>query len=262
MTILHPWLLRLLAAALAVTMASADAQRPDSGPLRIAAASDLQAALPELVRLFEGETGTKTSVSFGASGTFVAQVANGAPFDLFFSADLEYPKRLVADGHADADSLYQYARGRIVVWTRNDSGVRLDQGLASLNDARVKRVAVANPAQAPYGRAAVAALQSAGLYETLRPKIVFGENISQTAQLADSGNADAGILALSLARGPVLSAHGTHVEIPATAHSPIEQGVVILSRSPNKAAAQALLTFLKRPDVVERLRAFGFEPAR
>ncbi len=249
----------LLAAwSLIALQALAHAQGASQTSLTIAAASDLQSVLPEIVGRFEKESGTKATVSFGSSGTFFAQIQNGAPFDVFFSADLDYPRRLVADGLADADSLYQYATGRIVVWTRKDSGVSIERGLASLSDPRVRRVAIANPAHAPYGRAAVAALKHAGLYDRIHGKLVFGENISQTAQLVESGNADLGILALALALGPALTATGTYVEIPATSHPPIDQGAVVVSTSRHKSAARALVAFLKRPEIVELLRQFGF----
>ena len=170
--------------------------------LAIAAASDLQSALPELVKAFEKQAPATVAVSFGSSGTLFAQIQNGAPFDLFFSADVEYPRQLIARGHADASTLYEYAKGRIVVWTRRDSGIDVARGLDALTDRRVTRIAIANPALAPYGRAAVAALRQKGLYDQVQSKLVRGDNISQTAQLVESGNADVGILALSLALGP------------------------------------------------------------
>jgi molybdate transport system substrate-binding protein len=252
----------IIATVLMAAQPSARWQPPSATPLMVAAASDLQSALPDLVARFEKETGTKVSVSFGSSGTFFAQIANGAPFDVFFSADLDYPKRLVADGHADADTLYQYATGRIVVWTRKDAAIPIERGLQSLLDSRVRKVAIANPVQAPYGRAAVAALQHEKIYDTIRGKLVFGENISQTAQLVESGNADVGILAMSLARGPALSSSGTYVEIPATTHPPIDQGVVVVTASRNKPAARALIAYLQRPEVKQLFQHFGFGAAR
>jgi molybdate transport system substrate-binding protein len=253
------WFVVLVAALLPILVTG---QSAPPAALGVAAASDLQTALPELVARFEREHGAKVSVAFGSSGNFFAQIHNGAPFDLFFSADLDYPKRLVTDGFADADSLFQYATGRIVVWARKDGGVSIERGLASLSDARIRRIAVANPDHAPYGRAAIAALKHDGLYDAVRSKLVFGDNIAQTAQLVESGNADVGILALSLARGPALSARGTYVEIPATAHPPIDQAVVIVSASRNKAMARDLIAFLKRPEIAEMLHRFGFGSAQ
>jgi molybdate transport system substrate-binding protein len=237
-----------------VSVSSAQGSRP----LRIAAASDLQAALPEVVTRFEQETGVDVTVSFGSSGNFFAQIQNGAPYDVFFSADIDYPKRLVASGHADGSSLYQYATGRLVLWTRKDSGIDVGTGLRGLTDSRVKRIAIANPKYAPYGRAAEAALRHEKIYDAVRGKLVLGENISQTAQLVDSGNASVGLLALSLAVAPALRGRGTYFEIPAAAHPPLDQAVVIVSASTHKPLARQFLAYVKRADVGRRLHQFGF----
>src|SRR6185436_10896145 len=141
-------------------------------PLRIAAASDLQAVLPDIVREFKRTASADVTVSYGSSGTFFAQIQNGAPFDVFLSADVDYPKRLAAAGAADPGTLRQYASGHLVLWARRDAKIDLSRGLAALTDARVKHVAVANPKYAPYGRAAEAALRAAKLYDTLQPKLV------------------------------------------------------------------------------------------
>jgi len=256
---------RLVAATLAFVSALALLAEPASTQtaprrLAIAAASDLQAALPEVVRGFERSASATVEVSFGSSGNFFAQIQNGAPFDLFLSADLDYPTRLAAAGVADGSSLYRYATGRIALWTRRGSGIDVSKGLAVLTEPRVRRIAIANPEYAPYGRAAVAALRQAKLYDTLRSKFVLGENISQTAQLVDSGNADAGILALSLVLGPALQASGTYAEIPASAHPPIEQGAIIVSASRNKALAREFLAYFRRPETNTLLHRFGFTP--
>jgi molybdate transport system substrate-binding protein len=226
--------------------------------LTVAAASDLQAALPEVIKGFEREAQATVIVSFGSSGNFFAQIQNGAPYDVYLSADIDYPRQLIASKLADASSLYRYATGRIVLWTRKDSGIDVTRGLAVLRDARVKRIAIANPKLAPYGRAAEAALRHEKLDDAVRGKLVAGDNISQTAQLVDSGNADVGIIALSLAVGPALRASGTYFEIPASAHPPIEQGAVVVSASRNKALANQLLAYLKRPDVARLFHRFGF----
>jgi len=244
---------------LAVLLASLLVQAP---PLTVAAASDLQTALPALVARFEQATGIRVRVTYGSSGNFSAQIQNGAPFDVFLSADVDYPRQLVAARHADAASLYEYATGRMVLWTRKDSGIDVTRGLAVLGDARVRRLAIANPVHAPYGRAAVAALERAGLFDAAKPKLVLGENISQTAQLVDSGNAQAGIIALSLALGPALRASGTYLEIPADAHPPIRQAAVVLSASKNRDAATRFLAYLRSAEAQATLRRFGFAPAR
>jgi molybdate transport system substrate-binding protein len=226
--------------------------------LTVAAASDLQAALPELIARFEKSANAKVTVSFGSSGNFFAQIQNGAPYDFYMSADIDYPRQLVASGHADGSSLYRYATGQIVLWARKDSGIDVRQGLKGLTDARVRRIAIANPKVAPYGRAAEAALKHEKVYDAVRGKLVIGENVSQTAQLVDSGNASVGIIALSLALGPALRASGVYSEIPTGAHPPIEQAAVVITASKNKALARELLEYLKRPESGELLHRFGF----
>src|SRR5688572_12559432 len=248
----------LLAAEAGLAGVSAQPRRG----LTVAAASDLQATLPEVIRGFERESNATVTVSFGSSGNFFAQIQNGAPYDVYLSADIDYPKQLIASGHAEGSSLYQYARGRLVLWTRKDSGVDISGGLRSLTDARVMRIAIANPKYAPYGRAAEAALRYEKIYDAVRGKLVLGENISQTAQLVDSGNASVGIIALSLALGPALRARGTYREIPAIAHPPIDQAAVIVSASTRKPLASEFLAYLKRPDISEHLHRFGFSSGR
>jgi molybdate transport system substrate-binding protein len=227
--------------------------------LTIAAASDLQSVFPEIVSRFEHESGWKVTLTFGSSGNFFTQIENGAPFDLYFSADVDYPKRLDAEHLAEPGSLYEYAKGKIVIWARSDSGVDPRKGLSVLLDPTVKKIAVANPEHAPYGRAAVAALQHEQLYDKVRPKLVVGENISQAAQFVQSGNAEAGILALSLALTPALKQAGSYYEIPGRFYPPIEQGAIILKSSANKDVAQRFLTSMKRSDIKALMERFGFE---
>ena len=230
--------------------------------LHIAAASDLQAALPDIVRDFERSAAVRVTVSYGSSGNFFAQIQNGAPFDVFLSADVDYPRQLADAGLADRSTLQLYATGHLVVWARRESKIDLSRGLASLTDPRVRHVALANPKYAPYGRAAEAALRYERIYDAVRGKLVLGENISQTAQLVDSGNATVGIIALSVAVGPTLRAHGTYIEIPAAAHPPIDQAAVIVSASARKPLASEFLAYLKRPQVSEYLHTFGFAAGR
>jgi molybdate transport system substrate-binding protein len=244
-----------LTAALLVTLAPVRAQQ---ATLAVAAASDLQAALPQLAAAFEKESGTRVSLSFGSSGNFFTQIQNGAPFDILMSADVDYPRQLERAGLAESDTLYRYGIGRIVLWTRRDTGIDLREGLSVLGSAKVKRIAIANPDHAPYGRAAVAAMQRANVYDRAKPKLVFGENISQAAQFATSGNAEVGILALSLALAPALKSLGEYIEIPADLHPPIEQAAIVIARSSQKAAARAFLAFLGKPESVQILRSFGF----
>lgn len=230
--------------------------------LTIAAASDLQAVLPTIANDFEKQTGITTRVTFGSSGNFFSQLRNGAPFDLFFSADLEYPQELVQGGQALADTLAEYASGRIVVWARKDAGLDVQAGLRVLTDPRVRKVAIANPEHAPYGRAAVAALRHENLYDAVQPKLVFGENISQAAQFVQSGNADAGIVALSVALAPALKSVGVYTEIPSTFHPPIRQGAVVIRSSNNQKAARDFLAFLRRSESLKLLADFGFDIKR
>src|SRR5262249_40203079 len=150
--------------------------------LTVAAASDLQSALPGIAADFEKQTGHKVVVSYGSSGNFFTQIQNGAPFDVFLSADIDYPRRLESAGLGERGTLTDYARGRIVLWTRRDSGIDISRGIEVLTDSRVRRIAIANPDHAPYGRAAVAALQATHIDDRVRDKLVKGENISQTAQ--------------------------------------------------------------------------------
>src|SRR5215813_13475098 len=168
--------------------------------IRVAAAADLQFALDELATRYRSQTGVRIATTYGSSGGFFMHIQNGAPFDVFLSADVEYPRKLEASGFAETGSLRQFATGRIVLWMRPDLPIDLVQiGWKALIDPGVKKIAIANPEHAPYGRAAVAALHQAGIFDQVRPKFVYGENISQAAQFVESGNAEAGIIALSLA---------------------------------------------------------------
>jgi molybdate transport system substrate-binding protein len=249
-------LVRLCVALLGVLAGRSPATA--QAPLRVAAASDLQAVLPALTARFQKQTGGAVDLSFGSSGNFFAQLQNGAPFDVFFSADVDYPKRLESSGLTVAGTLVEYASGRIVLWTRSDSGLNPASGLSILADARVRRVAIASPDHAPYGRAAVAALKHERLYDRVRPKFVLGENISQAAQFAQSGNADAGVIALSVALGPAMRAAGRYVEIPASFYPPIVQAAVVLRSSRNQELARQLLSFIQRPDSRRALQDAGF----
>jgi molybdate transport system substrate-binding protein len=230
--------------------------------IRVAAAADLQVVLPVLAGRFQTATGVQIVPSFGSSGTLSAQIQNGAPFDAFLSADVEYPRLLAQRGLADPSAVVTYARGRIVLWTRKDSGIDIVAGLKALTVPAIRRIAIANPEHAPYGRAAVAALRHEGVYEAVRAKLVMGENVSQTAQFARTGDAEVAIIALALAVGPVLSEVGRHVEIPASFHPAIDQGAVWLKGSKNPGAAKRFVDFLQQPASVAYLSSMGFEPVK
>jgi molybdate transport system substrate-binding protein len=227
--------------------------------LLVAAAADLNPALHDIALQFEKKTGTRIKLSFGASGALTQQIQNGAPFDLFFSADMDYPKHLIADGQADAPSLYQYSLGKLVLWVPANSPLDVErQGMAVLLDSSVRKIAIANPQHAPYGRAAVAALKHAGLYDRLSDRFVMGENVSQAAQFAESGNAQAGFVALAHAMSPAVKSLGKFWVVPADYYPPLEQGVVVLSRSLHKKEAADFLQYLRTKDASEVLRQYGF----
>lgn len=229
--------------------------------ITVAAAADLQFAMQDVAAGFHRQTGKEVKLIYGSSGTFFQQIQNGAPFDMFFSANLDYPRRLESSGLIASGSYYPYARGKIVVWVANDSKVNIDSGLKSLLDSAVTKIAVANPRHAPYGQAAVAAMQSEGIYEKVKEKLVFGENISQTASFVVSGAADVGVVALSLALSPNLKDEGRYAEIPATEYPPIEQACVILNSSKDKETAKQFLSYIKTAAVGATLKRYGFEVA-
>jgi molybdate transport system substrate-binding protein len=244
--------------AFGALLCSFGALRAQAQRVRVAAAADLKFAMEELGKEFENETGTKIEVSYGSSGNFFSQLQNGAPFDLFFSADVAYPKKLEAQGFVEPGTLREYALGRIVIWMPNDSSVDLaKEGWNALLDLRVHKIALANPELAPYGRAAASALQKAGIYGQVKAKLVYGENISQAAQFVQSGNAQAGIIALSLALSPGMK-DGKMWEIPSEMHPRIEQGAALLKNARNRSAALAFLNFVKSASGVKILEQRGF----
>jgi molybdate transport system substrate-binding protein len=226
--------------------------------ITVAAAADLQFAFQDVAGRFQKDTGHAVKLIFGSSGNFFAQIQNGAPFDLFFSADINYPQQLEAAGLAEPGTLYEYAMGRIVVWTPTDSKVDLGHGMQSLLDPNVKKIAIANPEHAPYGRAAVAAMKHEGIYDQVSSKLVLGENISQTASLVISGGADVGIVALSLAVAPSMKSKGRYAEVPTDAYPAIEQAAVVLKSSPNKEIARQFMAYIKTPEIQRILRDYGF----
>ncbi len=226
--------------------------------ITIAAAADLQFAFKELVPQYEKVSGHRVKVSFGSSGNFYAQIQHGAPFDLYFSADSIYPKKLEEAGFAVPGSLYQYAVGRIVLWTRHESRLDLTQGFETLRQPAVKTIAVANPKHAPYGRAAVAAMKHYMIYDDVTNRLALGENVSQAAQFVESGAADIGILALSLALAPAMQAKGTYWEIPAQSHPPLEQTAVIVMSSKQQEQAQQFLEFVMSAPGQTIMTRYGF----
>jgi molybdate transport system substrate-binding protein len=231
--------------------------------ITVAAAADLQFAMHDIAARFQKDSGKTVKVIYGSSGNFFQQIQNGAPFDVFFSANLDYAKQLESTGLAEAGSYYEYASGKIVLWVPSASKLDFSLGVKALLDPSVRKIAIANPQHAPYGQAAVAAMQKANVYEQVKDKLVLGENISQTASFVVAGAADVGIVALSLALSPGMKEKGRYVEVPASDYPPIQQACVILSSSKNKDAARQFLTFIKKPTIADLLRSYGFDvPAR
>jgi molybdate transport system substrate-binding protein len=234
-------------------------------PLRVAAAADLEPVLPPLLEQFRQATGIRAEATFQASAVLATQIQNGAPFDLFLSADLSYPKRLIdagladAAGSADSTTPIVYAKGTLVLWARKGSTLP-PPSLDLLRDPGLKRLAIANPDRAPYGRAAVSALTSLKLYDALKPRFVTAENISQAAQFVDSGNADAGLISLTSALTPRLASSGSYFVIPRSLYPPIEQGAVLVSKTTQRAAAHQLLDFLLSAPVQAQLAKSGLTP--
>jgi molybdate transport system substrate-binding protein len=229
--------------------------------ITVGAAADLNYALPELASQFEAATGTKVVLSFGASGNLFSQIENGAPFDLFFSADEDYPQKLAASGKLDAATLRTYAIGHVVIWVPNNSGLDPEKSqMALLTQASVQRIALANPQHAPYGRAAMAVLDHYGMKDKVAAKLVYGESVSQAAQFVQSGNAQAGLIALSLAKSPAMAESGKYWEVPTNAYPELRQAAGVVSASQQKKAAQAFLDFVLSSEGERVLRKYGLTP--
>ncbi len=225
----------------------------------VAAAADMSAALPQLAAAYTKETGQTVKLSFGSSGNLANQIRNGAPFDVFFSADEEYPQQLIAEGLASKDTLYRYAIGRLVLWVPSNSLLDLSKlGMKALLDPSVKKISIANPATAPYGRAAEAALRHSGIYDQVSSRFVLGENVSQAAQFVESGNAQAGLIALSHALAPALKNKGRYWAVPLGAYPTLNQAAVVLSKSKQPDAARKFMEFLRTPEATSLLTSFGF----
>jgi molybdate transport system substrate-binding protein len=229
----------------------------NSDPILIAAASDLKFALDSVVTVFKKTNpAARIDVTYGSSGKLFEQISNTAPFDLFFSADIEYPLTLKKKGIA-ASEVYTYGVGRVVIWSKI-----IDPNKAQINsllDKMINKIAIANPQHAPYGRRAEEALKFYKVYEKVKSKLVFGENISQTAQFVTTGAADAGIIALSLALSPAMKKlNGHYYVIPENAHKPLEQGFVILKKAEQNPVAIAFKDFVTGTEGMKILGYFGF----
>jgi molybdate transport system substrate-binding protein len=241
----------ILLAALLALPARADA-------LLVAAAADLSYCMDELGAAFARQAPqAEVKVSTGASGNLFTQIRNGAPFDVFLSADMGYPRQLVRDGAADGATLTPYALGRIVLWSL-DPRFDLTQGMPVLQDSRLSRIAIANPALAPYGRAARSALQAAGSWQALQPKLVIGENIAQTVQFVQTGNAQIGIVSYASVLSPRLKGSGSYYLIPDAGMAPIEQGAIVTAHGKANPLAARFVEFLSSPIARAILQRHGF----
>ncbi len=228
------------------TTASAD-------EITVAAASDLTPAFEELGREFQSATKTKVVFVFGSTGMLTRQIENGAPFDLFAAANVSYIDELDQKGLIVPDSKTIYARGRITLWTTQESPIRL-QGIADLARPEVQRIAIANPDHAPYGLAAKQALQSAGVWDRVQSKLVYGDNIRQTLQYAQTGNVEVAIVALSLS----VQSNGRWSLIPEELHQPIDQALAIMKSSKKEQAARAFANFINSPQGKAVMKKYGF----
>lgn len=229
-------------------------------PLAVAAAGDLRGCLESIQAAFEQRhPGTKLKLSFGSSGSLCTQIQQGAPFDVFLSADLGFPEQLAQGGFGNGEPPFPYATGTLMLWVRKDLGLDpAREGLALLLRPEIRRIASADPKLAPYGRAGSEALQRKGLLEALRPRLVFAENIAQAAQFLQTGSAEAGLISRSQALKPALSNLGLQWALPPEAHAPLRQGGLILKRAGNNPAAMAFRAFLLGPEGQALLAQHGF----
>lgn len=253
------WQLRFVssfASGLLLVFASLLSPGVQAEKITIAAAADLKFAMDELVMEFKhSHPKHEVEVIYGSSGKFFAQIRQGAPFDLYFSADISYAQSLADAGFA-AGSVQPYALGRIVLWSATRDASQMS--LASLSDPAIKRIAIANPKHAPYGMRAVEALKQSGLWDKLEPKLVYGENIAHTAQFVQSGNAQVGIIALALALSPELARKGGYWLIPDELHAPLEQGFIITKRAEKNELAQQFATYMSSKPARQVMTRYGF----
>jgi molybdenum ABC transporter, periplasmic molybdate-binding protein len=249
--------LSVMLAFLAVAIAS------HAQEITVAAAADLRPAMEEMISRFQGGQGqsdihVKIKAIYGSSGNFFEQIRSGAPFDLFFSANTDYPKKLETAGLTVAGTYYEYARGKIVLLVTANSNLDVKRGLSLLLDFAVKKIAIANPSHAPYGQAAVAAMKHEGIYDKVSEKLVTAENISQVSSFVLSGAADVGIAAFSIATS-IPASQARFAEIPAEDYPPIQQACVILSSSKNKELASKFQAYVRSDEGRAVLERHGFE---
>lgn len=238
---------------------SGEGEAAGSVTVRVAAAADLKFALDEVADLVASEhPEIEVNPVYGSSGTFLQQIENGAPFDLYLSADLSYPRALVDSGEAAEEDLFSYAVGRLVLWVPDGSPVDPEGGLGVLTDPALRRVSIANPEHAPYGEAAIAAMKAEDVYDAVRPKLVLGENVAQAAEFVQSGNADAGIVAKSLVLADPVRGVGRWYELPLGLYPRLDQGGVVLSGAHDAEAARTVRDVLLSEPGLEILARYGF----
>ena len=237
----------------------ARAQQKALVELRVDAAADLQPVMPTLAQAYEKATGVKLLVSFGSSGTLATQIVNGAPVDVFLGADFTFPEKVVAAGLADEKLPVPYAKGTLVLWARRDLAAPLSLDL--LRDPRIRRIAIADEFHAPFGRAAYEALRQMKLFDMLKSKLVVAENVGQTAQFVESGNAQLGFISLTLASSDKLKSEGQYILLPAV-YPEIRQCAVIVKTSRHLDEASKFLDWLRSSEVQQGLRPYGLEPIR
>jgi molybdate transport system substrate-binding protein len=243
-------------ASLVAAMACASAAH--AGEVQVAVAANFTAPMQRIAAEFEKDTGHKASLAFGATGKFYAQIANGAPFEVFLAADSETPAKLEKEQQAVAGTRFTYAIGRLVLWSARPGYVDAKGDILRTGDFR--HLAIANPKTAPYGAAAMAVLRKLNLAESLQPRLVQGENIAQTQQFVSTGNAQLGFVALSQVMEGGRIAKGSAWIVPADMHAPIRQDAIVLARGKDNAAAAALMTYLRSEKARAIMRGYGYSP--
>jgi molybdate transport system substrate-binding protein len=229
-----------------------------AGKVSITAASDLQYAMKDIISAYvKKNPDDKISAVYGSSGKAFSQIENGAPYDIFFSADISYPQKLKSSGSAISEPK-PYAIGRMTVWVTKSSGLDAGKGIGLLSDPKVRKIAMANPEHAPYGRIAREVMEYYNVYNNVKNKIVLGENIQQTAQFVQTGAADVGMIAYSLALAPVLAKEGNYYLVPASAHKPIVQGYVLLKPASGNRTASEFERFIGSSEARSIFKRYGF----
>jgi molybdate transport system substrate-binding protein len=257
----------VLAVALSISVLAACRQESPTSrtgvavrEVSVAAAADLKFVLDEISREFGKQNkDIRANVTFGSSGNFYSQLQNQAPFDLFLSADMEYPRKLAQQGLSLSGTEFSYAVGRLAVWVPASSPMDVRKlEINSLKNPSVRHISIANPQHAPYGRAAEAAMRSLGVYDAVKDKLVFGENVAQALQFVQTGNAEIGIVALSLAISPEVRDQGRNWEVPLDSYPRMEQGGVILKWAKDAEAARTFRAFLTSPEGRSIFKRYGF----